>query len=453
MKPHHKTTASLPVLNPHAAGIDIGATEIFVAVPEDTDTQPVRCFPTFTQDLQALADWLQQCGVRTVAMESTGVYWIPLYEILEACGVQVCLVNAHHLRSVPGRKTDVSDCQWLQYLHACGLLHASFRPEAHVCAVRALRRHRDNLIAYAAAHVQHMQKSLVQMNLQLQHVISDLSGKTGLAIIDAILAGERDPERLADYRDARIRASKETIVKSLVGNYRAEHLFTLKQALDAYRHYQQLLAECDQEIERRLSEFDSRIDVEQTASSAPMHKKRAHGNDIRLSHTDLATELYRILGVDLLEVPSLGTLTIHTLFTEIGRDLSAFPTDKHFASWLGLCPGNKISGGKVLSSRTRKVRNRAAQALRMAVPGLRNSRCGLGDYYRRMCARMDKAAAITATAHKLARIIYHLLTTGERYEEAVFAQDQERARLRRERRMRRDAAVLGYQLVPQSPVT
>lgn len=453
MKRPPKTTASLPVLTPHAAGIDIGAAEIFVAVAEDVDPQPVRRFPTFTQDLQALADWLVQCDVRTVAMESTGVYWIPLYEILEARGLQVCLVNAHHLRSVPGRKTDVSDCQWLQYLHACGLLHASFRPEEHVCAVRALMRHRDTLITYAAAHLQHMQKSLVQMNLQLQHVISDLSGKTGLAIIDAILAGERDPQRLADYRDPRIRASKETLVKSLVGNYRPEHLFTLKQALTAYRHYQQLITECDQEIEKLLSEFDSRIDPDPAASSAPTPKTRPHGNDLRLSHTNLATELHRILGVDLLEVPSLGTLTIHTLFTEIGRDLSAFPSDKHFASWLGLCPGNKISGGKVLSSRTRQVRNRAAQALRMAVASLRNSRCGLGDYLRRMCARMDKAAAITATAHKLARIIYHLLTTGERYDESVFEQDQERARQRRERRLRRDATALGYQLVPQPPVT
>lgn len=453
MKHQHKTTASLPVLNSHAAGIDIGATEVFVAVPEDVDPQPVRRFPTFTQDLQSLADWLGQCGVRTVAMESTGVYWIPLYELLEARGFAVCLVNAHHLKSVPGRKTDVSDCQWLQYLHACGLLQASFRPEEHVCAVRALMRHRTTLIAYAAAHVQHMQKSLVQMNLQLHHVISDLSGKTGLAIIDAILAGERDPEHLADLRDSRLRASKETIVKSLVGNYRTEHLFTLKQAQDAYRHYQQLIAECDQEIERLLSEFDSRIDPEQAVSSAPAAKKRPSGNDIRLSHTDMATELHRILGVDLLEVPSLGTLTIHTLFTEIGRDLSAFPTAKHFCSWLGLCPGNKISGGKVLSSRTRQVRNRAAQALRMAVPGLRNSRCGLGDYYRRMCARMDKAAAITATAHKLARLIYHLFTTGERYDESVFEQDKEHARMRRERRLRRDAIALGYQLVPQPPVT
>jgi transposase len=453
MKQQPKTTASLPVLKPHAAGIDIGATEVFVAVPEDADAQPIRRFPTFTQDLQTLAAWLGQCGVRTVAMESTGVYWIPLFELLEARGFHVCLVNAHHLHSVPGRKTDVCDCQWLQYLHACGLLHASFRPEEHVCAVRALMRHRTNLIAYAASHVQHMQKSLVQMNLQLHHVISDLSGKTGLAMIDAILAGERDPERLANLRDARLRASKETIVKSLVGNYRPEHLFTLKQALDAYRHYQQLLAECDQEIERLLSEFDSRIDPEQAASSAPAPKKRPSGNDIRLSHTDMATELHRILGVDLLEVPSLGMLTIHTLLTEIGRDLSAFPSDKHFASWLGLCPGNKISGGKVLSSRTRQVRNRAAQALRMAVPGLRTSRCGLGDYFRRMCARMDKAAAITATAHKLARIIYHLLTTGERYDESVFEHDQERARQRRERRLRRDAIALGYQLVPQSPVT
>ncbi len=241
-----------PTLKPNAAGVDIGATEIYIAVPPDRDAQPVRRFATFTADLMAAADWLQRCGVETVAMESTGVYWIPLFQMLEARGFQVCLVNARHVKNVPGRKSDVSDCQWLQYLHTVGLLHACFRPEQQVCAVRSLMRYRESLVEMAAVHLQHMQKALDQMNLQLHHVISDLSGTTGMAILDAILAGERDPHRLARLRDPRIQATPATIVKSLVGDYRREHLFTLRQSVAAYRHYQQLMAACDVEIEQML---------------------------------------------------------------------------------------------------------------------------------------------------------------------------------------------------------
>jgi transposase len=446
-----KTTQALPVLNLNAAGIDIGATAIYVAVPQDRATPCVRRFETFTPDLLAAADWLQQCGVNTIAIESTGVYWIALFQILEERGFDVCLVNATHLKNVPGHKSDVEDCQWLQYVHACGLLRASFRPDEQVCAVRSLLRHRETLVACAASHVQHMQKSLIQMNLQLHNVITDLTGKTGLAILDAILEGERDTTKLAALKDPRIKATPEIIAKSLVGYYRGEHVFALKQALGAYRYYQQLLGECDQELEKLLADFEGRVDPTHRPLPPPNDKqKQPRGNCVHFAHTDLRTELYRVLGVDLTEVPGLGTLSIHTLFAELGADLSAFPTDKHFCSWLGLCPNNRISGDRVLSSHTRKVQNRAARVFRMAAQSLWHSRSALGDYYRKMRVRLGPAAANTATAHKLARIVYHLLTTGESYDESVFAQEQERQRQRRERRLRKEAIAMGFRLVPET---
>jgi len=449
-----KTTKALPVINPNAAGIDVGATEVYGAVPQDRAAQPVRRFATFTQDLQALADWLQTCGVQTVAMESTGVYWIPLFQILESRGIEVCLVNSRHVKNVPGRKSDIADCQWLQYLHAVGLLHASFRPPQAVCAVRALLRHRDMLVTYAASHIQHMQKALTQMNLQLHHVISDLTGKTGLAILDAILAGEHDPHKLAQLRDFRIKAPAQTIAKALVGDWREEHLFTLRQALAAYRHYQHLIAECDQEIERLLAQFDSQVDPATTPlPPATTSHRQPQRNEIRLARTDLRTELYRILGVDLTQVPGLQTTTIHTLLTELGPELSAFPTAKHFASWLGLCPDNRVSGGRVLSAKTRKVRNRAADALRLAAQSLHHSHSVLGDFYRRMRARLGAPKAITATAHKLARLLYHLLTTGQAYDASVFAQYEARYQQRRLQRLHREAAALGFTLTPQGSVS
>src|SRR5712664_3069835 len=253
-------TPVLHSLNPNAAGVDIGATEIYIAVPADRDPQPIRHFSTFTEDLHAAADWLKSCNIETVAMESTGVYWIPFFQILEARGLQVFLVNAHHVKNVPGRKSDVSDCQWLQYLHSVGLLRGSFRPEQEVCTVRSILRHRDGLVQMASSHVQHLQKALDQMNLQLHHVISDITGMTGLAIIEAILAGERNPHMLAKLRDWRIKATESTIAKSLVGDYRREHLFTLRQSLAAFRHYQELIAACDREIAQSLEEFESKLD-------------------------------------------------------------------------------------------------------------------------------------------------------------------------------------------------
>jgi len=435
---------SLECIEPDAAGIDVGATEVYVAVPPGRDPNPVRSFPTFTEDLQALAAWLLACRIRTVAMESTGVYWIPLFQILEARGIQVCLVNSQHVKHVPGRKSDVADCQWLQYLHTVGLLRGSFRPADAICQVRSLLRHRDGLVEMAAEHTQHMQKALSQMNLQLHHVISDVTGQSGLAILDAIVAGERNPVVLAELRDPRVKTSVETIVKSLVGDYRREHLFTLKQSLQAYRHYQALVADCDAEIEKYLKEFDSTIDVDQHPLPPEPRRHKPRKNEFRF---DMRTHLYRILGVDLTAVPGLNALTVHTLLAEVGPDLSRFRNASAFVAWLGLCPSNKTSGGRVLSSKTRRTQNRLNRALRIAAQTLHKSQSYLGTYYRRMRARLGAPKAVTAAAHKLARIIFHLLNAQQPYQESIFALEEQHHRTRLENRLRRQAKEFGYQLV------
>jgi transposase len=433
-----------PVLEPNAAGVDIGATEIYIAVPADRDSQPVRRFATFTEDLMAAADWIQGCGIETVAMESTGVYWIPLFQMLEGRGLKVCLVNARHVKNVPGRKSDVCDCQWLQYLHAVGLLRASFRPEQQICAVRSLMRYRESLVEMATVHLQHMQKALDQMNLQLHHVISDLSGTTGMAILDAILAGERDPRRLARLRDGRIQATEATIAKSLVGDYRREHLFTLRQSVVAYRHYQQLLAACDVEIEQMLAEFTAGTGPDTPALSPPKDRHKPRRNELKF---DLRGHLYRIFGVDLTAVPGIHAQIAYTLLSEVGRDLSAFPNAAAFASWMGLCPDNRVSGGKVLSARTRKVKNRLAKALRLAAQSLFRSQSWLGQFFRRMRAKLGAPKAITAAAHKLARILFHLLTTRQPYDESVFAQQEIQNNQRIHHRLQQQAKKYGYQLI------
>ncbi len=429
-----KSTTALPVMRSNAAGIDIGATEIYVAVPADRDTEPVRSFPTFTQDLYALAEWLKACGVATVAMESTGVYWIPLFQILEDRGFEVYLVNARHVKNVPGRRTDVSDCQWLQFLHSVGLLRPSHRPEQDVCAVRSLLRHRESLVQLSTTHVQHMQKALDQMNLQLHHVISDITGTTGLNIVNAILAGERDTQTLANLRDGRVKASADVIAKSLVGDYRAEHLFTLKQSLTAYRSYQQMIGDCDREIRAKLQSFEP--DDAPVCDPAP--------------ETNLRAELQRVFGIDLTKIPGIQVGIAQTLFGEVGPDFGKFRSASAFASWMGLCPDNDISGGKVLWVSTRNVKCRAATALRRAAYALHNSKSALGDFYRRMRAKLGAPKAITAVAHKLARIIYHLVTTKQEYDESRFEGDQIRYRQRQEGKLRAKAHALGFQLIPQN---
>src|SRR5438876_3647220 len=438
---HRKLDRTLPVMRPSAGGIDIGATEIFVAVPADRDSESVRSFPTFTQDLHALADWLQQCRVDTVAMESTGVYWIPLFQILEARGIEVHLVNAQHVHHVPGRKSDVLDCQWLQYLHSVGLLKASFRPEHAVCEIRSLMRHRQNLVEMACVHVQHMHKSLDQMNLQIHHVISDITGVTGLAIVDAIIAGITNPKELAKLRDHRIKASIETVTKSLVGDYRPEHIFTLKQSLTAYRYYQQLIADCDQEVQRRIHDFDTKNagpTATVDASSAP---------DTTPDGFDLHSHLQRIFGVDLTRIPGFETLRIQTIFSELGADLSKFPTDDGFCSWLNLCPKDGSSAGRRIRGPKVKTKNRVAQAFRLAAQSLHNNKSYLGDYYRSQRARHGALKAIKNAAHKLARIFYHLVTTRQLYDETVFAKLEARNQQHRLHKLQTLAKQMGYSLV------
>jgi hypothetical protein len=433
-----------PVLEPNACGIDVGARQMYVAVAPDRADEPVRVFETFTEDLERLADWLVSCGVRTVAMESTGVYWIPVFEILERRGLKPQLVDARHMKNVPGRRTDWQECQWLQYLHSVGLVRAAFRPEDDVCGVRALMRHRTNLAAMAAQHVQHMQKALTQMNMQIHHVISDLTGLTGMAIIDAIIAGERDASELAKLRDPRIKANAETIRKSLVGHWRGEHLFALKQSRDLYCTYQKQIEECDQEIQKHVQNTTSRIDPDR--KPMPPQKKAIHKKTNPDSTFNMRSEAYRLFGVDLTQVPGL-THNIMALYSEIGRDMSRWQTAGHFTSWLTLCPDNDISGGRVLWRGTRHQKNRAAQMFRLAAYGLHRSQSVLGDYLRRMKAKLGPPAAITATARKIAVIFYTMVKNQVEYDDTKWAQLDTQRQKRIENRLRRDAQRLGFQLI------
>lgn len=442
-----KSNTQLPTLHPHAAGIDIGATTIQVAVPFDADPQPVRTFTTFTDDLCKLRDWLKACGVRTVALESTSVYWIPLFQILEAAGIEVCLVNARHCKNLPGRKTDVSDCQWLQYLHSVGLLRASFRPPEHICAVRSLLRHRAALVRYAADHVRHLHKALTQMNLQIHNVISDLTGVTGLAILEALLQGERDPQKLAALKDHRIKASRDTIARSLQGDWRAEHLFVLQQALATWKHYQHLITECDAQIEKELARLETQPAAHSLPPPATSHRK-AQRNEPRFA---ARAELHRLCGVDLTQVPGVQVNTALVLFTELGPDfVERFPTAKCFASWLGLCPDNRITGGKVISVKTRDVKSRSAEALRLAAQSLWRAQNYLGDCFRRWKARLGTPKAITAMAHKLARILWHLIKHRTPYDPAVWQQAEAKLRQKKIQRLHQSAAALGFKLLTTS---
>ncbi len=442
--PKQSKRKSFKIINPNAAGIDVGSEEHWIAVPEDRDEQPVRSFKCFTADLNAMSDWLKECNIQTVVMESTGVYWIPLYQILEKQGFEVKLVNARHVKNVPGRKTDVSDCQWLQRLHTYGLLSGSFRPEESICVLRSFWRHRDNLIRYAASHVQHMQKALVEMNIQLHKVISNITGLTGMCIIKAILAGERDPIKLAQMRDPRIKSSVEQIAKALEGDYRQEHLFSLRQAVELYDVYQQKIEMCDHEIEQYLSQVDSKIDLQSyPLPASTKSNKKPKGNAPRF---DLRTHLYRISGVDFTQIDGLDVVSVHTIISEVGIDPTAFPSEKHFCSWLGLCPNNRITGGRIKSSKTKKVVNRASAAFRMAAQSLSHSLSALGGYYRRMRARLGAPEAITATAHKLARIFYHLWKDGGTYLDPGHLYYDEKYKTHVINNMIKKAKQLGFQI-------
>ncbi len=436
--------AAITLTHPNAAGIDIGSAAHFVAVPPDRDGEPVREFPSFTADLQRLADWLDACNVDTVAMESTGVYWIPLFELLESRGFTVLLANARSVKNVSGRKSDVLDCQWLQQLMSYGLLSGAFRPADQVCVLRALTRQRAMLLRSQARCVQHMQKALTQMNIQLANVISDVVGETGQKILRAIVAGERDGLALARLKNARIHASEQEIAASLQGSWRDEHLFALKQALDAFDFCGRQLAECDARIEAQLQSLH-------VCEGEPAKgKKRTRARNA--PKFDLHTQLFRMCGVDLTRIDGVDVTTALAVVSEVGVDMSRFKSDKHFASWMGLCPGTKITGGKVISGKTKRCANRAAQALRLAAAALRTSHSALGAYYRRLCARMDKPKAVTAAAHKLARLIYAMLTKGQEYTDAGQDYFEERYRQRVLHNLAQRAKAMGMQLTPcESP--
>jgi transposase len=439
-----------PLLEPNAGAMDIGAREIFVALPPERDENPVRAYPTFTEDLEAMARWLVSCGITTVAMESTGVYWIPIYDVLEQHGIKPCLVDARGMKNVPGRRTDWHECQWIQFLHSVGLLRGAFRPDGDVCAVRSLVRHRSDLVQMTSQHIQHMHKALTQMNVQIHHVISDITGLTGLAIVDAIVGGQRDAQELAKLRDPHIQASEETIRKSLKGNWRSEHLFTLKQSRQMYRHYQEQIAACDEEIEKLLVAFQPRVDPEEKPLP-PDRKKKQRGRKKKNMNPkagfDLRTESYKLFGVDLTQIPGLNSMVL-TLFSEVGRDLSRWPTSGNFASWLGLCPDNDISGGRVLWKGMRRVNNRAGDLFRLAAYSLHHDPSPMGDYLRRMKSKMEAPAATTATAHKIAIIFYTMVKKQVEYEASIWAErDAERER-RFDSKLKRQALQRGYKLVP-----
>jgi transposase len=438
---------ALAQINHHAAGLDIGDAEIYAAVPESAADPAVRVFRTFTPDLQALADWLAACKVDTVAMESTGVYWIPIYELLEERGFQVYLVNARQLKNVSGKKTDILDCQWIQQLHTYGLLQPSFRPPEEVCALRALVRQRGRLIQSCSAEIQHMQKALQQMNLKLTKVLSDVTGTTGLAIIRDIVAGERDPHKLAAYRDPHCRKSEAEIAAALTGNYKREHLFALSQALQAYDFFSQQIAACDVEIAAMYQTV-----TPPTTRTAPPLPPRTRPR-IKRQHEpafDLRSELYHLAGVDLTAIDGVEILTVQAVLTETGVDMSRWPTVKHFTSWLGLCPENAKTGGKIIKHGTKPSANRAAAALRLAAQSLIYSDSALGAYCRRMRSKLGKAQAITATAHKLARIIYAMLKTKTPYKDPGADHLEAQVQERKLKNLKRQAKELGYELTPSA---
>lgn len=431
--------------NLHAAGVDIGAEEIYVAVPVGRDEESVRAFGAFTVDLHQVAYWLKRCGIETVAMEATGVYWIPLYEILESHGFDVNLINARHIKNVSGRKTDVVDCQWIQQLHTYGLLEPSFRPPEHICSLRSLVRHRDMLLRYRAAHIQHIQKALELMNLKLTNVLSDITGVTGMKIIRAIVAGQRRPKVLARYRDRRCAKSESEITKSLQGNYKQEHLFALQQALELFDFYTQQIQACDVQLEAIYAQFDL---PDQPGTPPPSKKGQRSKNH---PDFDLAQSLYRMTGVDLTQVDGLDALSVQTILTEIGTDMSKWKTVKHFTSWLGLCPNNKVTGGKVKQRGRQKTKNRANLAFRRGAQSLARSQTALGAFYRRIRAKHGGPKAVIATAHKLALIVYFMLKRREPYQDlgADYYDQQHQARVLRGLQHR--AAKLGFRLEPLAP--
>ena len=434
--------------HPHAAGLDISSREIVAAIPPDsTDGDTVRSFSTFTQGLHELRDWLLKNQIATVAMESTGSFWIPCYGILEKAGIEVFLVNARHVKGVPGKKSDVLDAQWLQQLHAAGLLNKSFRPAEDIASLRALLRHRSHLVADSSSQVQLMQKALNEMNLHLHHVLSDLDGHSGMAIIGAILEGERDPETLAALRDIRCRSPKDKILQALRGDYRAEQLFILRQCHQTHGQLLKQIAELDSEIQKNLELLT------QSLPPVPADFKPAKSLRGHKTHTGdhLFKQAWRFYGVDLSSVEGVSAATLATFMGELGtaeQIRKAFRTPERFCAWLGLCPLNQISGGKILKTSTRKSDNKVAASLRLCAQSLSRSHTKLGDFCRKMKGRLGKAEGITATAHKLARILYAMIKTKKTYDESLAFKTTPEKEARRLNRLITSAKNLGFDLVP-----
>jgi transposase len=439
---------ALDIVHPHAAGIDIGGSEHWVAINPELDEQPVRRFDCFTVDLQQMADWLIERGVRSVAMQSTGVYWIPVFEILQQRGLEVYLVNARHTKNLPGRKSDIAECQWLLKLHTFGLLNNSFQPRDEVRRVRTLWRHRGGLVAQASSAIQRMQKTLTELNIQLSNVLSDLSGVSGMRIVRAILSGQRDPGALAALADRQVKASKEVIAKSLEGNWRHELLFVLGQEVEMYGMYQDRIAACDREMQQQLRDTTSKVDLQAQPLGRRKKGKRARGNAPKF---DLRAELYRITGVDWTQVDGIDVQVAQSVIAEVGADLDAFPSERNFASWLGLCPTNDSSGGRVLNRRTPKVVNRAKVAFRQAASSLIRSKSYLGAQYRRLRTRLGAPKAITAMARKLACLFYRLLKQGQQYVDKGTAYYEQRHREQQVRFVIKRAKQLGIEVVAPAP--
>lgn len=450
----HTPSLNLPKPRADVAGADIGAREIALCVPEGSDPKPVRIFATFTADLGEAIQWLKQCGVHSVAMESTALYWLPFAQLLAEAGIEIVpkalsgaegLANARHVRHLPGLKSDVLDCQWIQYLHSVGLIRGSFRPADELCALRSLTRHRDNLIAQAADQVRYVHSALVQMNIQIQHVIDDITGATGSAIIEAILAGERDPGRLAQHRDRRIKATRETITKSLHGHWREEHLLVLRLAWESRAHFQSHAARLEEQIQRRTAALQSAHEQsQQPAQAAPA--KRGKSKNQPAQSEEMRAQFTRLFGVDLTQIPTINVLTVQALLAEIGPDFRAFPNEHAIASWAGLCPGTKISGGRRLSKRTRRGKPRIATMLRQSALSLHSSKSALGAKYRRLRARLGAPKALTAMAHLILKIIYKLVREQIPYDESIFAQLEKQHEQNRIRALEKTARNLGYTL-------
>jgi len=458
-KPKAKSNSalSLTTLHPNAAGADIGAREIYVAVPPDRSTPSVRCFGTFTDQLRALVTWLRECRIDTVAMEATSVYWIPLAELLEDAKIEVCLVNPRHVKNVPGRKTDVQDSQWLQYLHSVGLLRGAYRPPAEVRPIRVLWRHRDALVRQSTWQIQHIHKAFDQMNVQVHHVIADITGATGTAIVEAIIAGQRDPAQLAALRDKRLRADVPTLTRALTGDYRAEHLFCLQQAYDGYKFVRTQIVAVETEVHRlqaALCPPAAAVPVAAAPAVQPAATPERKGRRVGGKNAPgfpVTALLRQLCGVDLTTIPGLSAPTLQGLWSELGHSLASFPTAKHFVSWLSLCPDNRISGGRTLSVGTRATANRVARLLRVAAQGVGHAHNEIGDFHRRMRARLGGAAAITATAHKLARIFYACLRSKQPYDPAQHDLNTPQRRATTIGKLRAKAQKLGFQLVELQP--